>query len=62
MKKIYIVGLGPGDSEQITPKAYSALAESDVIIGYDTYFKGGKVKSLTSRICKKMKEKGFSNI
>lgn len=37
MKKIYIVGLGPGDSEQITPKAYSALAESDVIIGYDTY-------------------------
>ncbi len=29
------------------------------IIGYDTYFKGGKVKSLTSRICKKMKEKGF---
>lgn len=35
--KIYVVGIGPGEYEQMTPKAVRALEESDVIIGYDSY-------------------------
>jgi len=34
---IYIVGLGPGDQGQITPKALEALAKSDLIVGYTVY-------------------------
>jgi len=34
---IYVVGLGPGCKEQMTPRAAEALAESDVIIGYKKY-------------------------
>ena len=34
---IYVVGLGPGGSEQITPRAYSALEKCDTIIGYKAY-------------------------
>ena len=34
---IYIVGLGPGDHGQITPKALDALAKSDLIVGYTVY-------------------------
>lgn len=37
--KIYVVGLGPGDSEMLTIKAYKALKESDYVIGYTTYLK-----------------------
>ena len=36
-KKIYVVGLGPGNFEEITPKAFNALLESDIITGYDYY-------------------------
>lgn len=39
MNKIYVVGLGPGEQSQITPKALAALRESDVIAGYDLYIK-----------------------
>lgn len=34
---IYIVGLGPGEHEQITPMAVEALKKSDVIAGYTLY-------------------------
>lgn len=34
---IYVIGLGPGGSGQMTPRALDALEHSDVIIGYKTY-------------------------
>lgn len=37
MGKIYVVGLGPGNKENMTFKAYDTLKNSDVIIGYKTY-------------------------
>ncbi len=37
MNKIYVVGLGPGAQDQITPKAKEALKNSDVIAGYTVY-------------------------
>jgi len=37
MAKIYVVGLGPGGMEEITPRAKAAIEESEVIIGYKTY-------------------------
>lgn len=39
MQKFYVVGIGPGDPEQITPQAMAALAEAEVIAGYGTYVK-----------------------
>jgi len=35
--KIYVVGLGPGEWNQMTQRALEALEESDVITGYDVY-------------------------
>lgn len=35
--KLYVVGIGPGEAEQITPAAMHALQESDVIAGYTVY-------------------------
>ena len=35
--KIYLVGFGPGSEEHMSYKAKSAIAESDVVIGYTTY-------------------------
>ena len=35
--KIYVVGLGPGEWNQMTQKALDALAECDVITGYEVY-------------------------
>lgn len=37
MKKLYIVGLWPGDTQLITPQATAALAESQVVCGYTVY-------------------------
>lgn len=37
MKKIYVVGLGPGDEKYMTHAAREALMESEVIVGYDLY-------------------------
>jgi precorrin-3B C17-methyltransferase len=34
---IYIIGLGPGEYEQITPLAIGALKDSEVIAGYTLY-------------------------
>ena len=37
MNKIFVVGIGPGEYEQMTLKAIHALEGSDVIIGYTVY-------------------------
>lgn len=37
MKKLYIVGLGPGGGLDMTGKARAALDDSDVIVGYTVY-------------------------
>ena len=37
MKKLWIIGLGPGGGEDLTGKARKALAEFDVIVGYTVY-------------------------
>ncbi|MEN8904350.1 MAG: precorrin-3B C(17)-methyltransferase [Clostridiales bacterium] len=34
---IYIIGIGPGENIQITPKAQEAIKNSDVIVGYSVY-------------------------
>jgi len=34
---IYVIGLGPGGEDQLTPRALAALERCDVIIGYKTY-------------------------
>jgi precorrin-3B C17-methyltransferase len=35
--KIYVVGLGPGDTSMLTDRAAEALKNSDVIVGYKVY-------------------------
>lgn len=35
--KLYVVGIGPGGLDQITPAAMAAMEESDVIAGYTVY-------------------------
>ena len=37
MKKIYIVGMGPGKYDQMTIEAVKKIEESDVVIGYTVY-------------------------
>lgn len=37
MNKLYVVGIGPGEYEQMTIKAAETLKVSDVIIGYTVY-------------------------
>ena len=37
MNKIYVVGIGPGNYEEMTLRAANALSASDVIIGYTIY-------------------------
>ena len=37
MRKLYVVGIGPGSYENMTLRAQQVLAESDVIIGYTVY-------------------------
>ena len=37
--KIYIVGMGPGTAEMLTPQADHALQDSNVIVGYPVYLK-----------------------
>ncbi|ABX41753.1 precorrin-3B C(17)-methyltransferase [Lachnoclostridium phytofermentans] len=37
MNKIYVIGIGPGEYEQMTMKAMKALENSDVIVGYTVY-------------------------
>ena len=35
--KLYIVGVGPGNHDHMTFRAKEAIAESDTIVGYETY-------------------------
>jgi len=35
--KLWLVGTGPGQLDQITPAAQTAIAQSDVVIGYSLY-------------------------
>lgn len=37
MSKIYVVGIGPGEYEQMTMRAANALAGCDTIVGYTVY-------------------------
>ena len=37
MSKIYVVGIGSGDKENMTVKAVHAIEQSDIIIGYSKY-------------------------
>ena len=35
--KIYVVGIGPGSSEYMTPQPRAAIEDSDVVVGYTLY-------------------------
>ena len=37
MKRLYVIGMGPGGAEQLTPQALRALEDSRVVCGYTTY-------------------------
>lgn len=37
MNKIYVIGIGPGEYEQMTMRAVNALNNCDVIVGYTVY-------------------------
>lgn len=37
MKKIYIVGLGPGNEAMMTAAAREAIDKSSVVVGYEVY-------------------------
>ena len=37
MSKIYVVGIGPGNLEEMTLRAKKALEDSKIIVGYSTY-------------------------
>ena len=39
MGKITVVGIGPGNLDEMTPKARRAIEEADTIAGYNTYIK-----------------------
>ena len=44
--KLFIVGIGPGRTEQLTERAKEAICESDVIIGNDFYLR--QIESLVT--------------
>lgn len=37
MSKVYVVGIGPGGAEWITPQARAAMEQADVLFGYTVY-------------------------
>ena len=37
MKRLYVIGMGPGGADQLTPQALRALEDSRVVCGYTTY-------------------------
>lgn len=37
MSKVYVVGIGPGGAEWITPQARAAMEQADVLCGYTVY-------------------------
>lgn len=36
-KKIYVIGIGPGGSQYMTPQAKQLIKDSDVVVGYTVY-------------------------
>lgn len=36
---LYVVGIGPGAQEHLTPAALAAIADADLVVGYTTYIK-----------------------
>ena len=39
MGEVVVIGLGPGNSEWITPEASEELAQATDVVGYSTYVK-----------------------
>ncbi|MCM1990543.1 precorrin-3B C(17)-methyltransferase [Oceanirhabdus seepicola] len=39
MKKLYVIGIGPGGLEHMTIKAKKTIEESDIVVGYTKYLK-----------------------
>ncbi len=39
MGKIFVVGIGPGRLDEMTPKARAAIEEAQVVAGYNTYIR-----------------------
>lgn len=39
MRKIFVVGIGPGSIDLISPRTLKSIEESEVIVGYNTYIK-----------------------
>ena len=39
MGKIFVVGIGPGNLNEMTPKARAAIEEAQVVAGYNTYIR-----------------------
>ena len=37
MRNVYVVGLGPGDSQHLTAEARQALEAAEVLCGYGVY-------------------------
>ena len=37
--RIYVVGIGPGSPEDITPAVTQAIGQSDAVVGYKYYFR-----------------------
>ncbi len=35
--KLYVIGIGPGGADQMTPRAREAIEASDIVAGYTTY-------------------------
>lgn len=57
MSKIYTIGIGPGDQNQMTPQAVEALKASDTIVGYHHYFEYiGHLTKGKETICTGMKK------
>lgn len=42
MKQLYVIGMGPGGADQLTPQARRALESSQVLCGYTTYLELAK--------------------
>ena len=50
MKRLYVVGLGPGGTDYLTPQARKALEDCEVLCGYTTYMDLAAVKSAARSI------------
>ena len=42
MRRLYVIGIGPGREDQLTPQARRAIEDSDVLCGYTTYLELAK--------------------